>query len=101
MENKNKNSNIDEQIIRLNYEISQLKISLIKINEKEKEKKSIFDDFSLGKFHYFIIVIIIVALIYYIYIKFCKNEEDDSQNVKHMKLSQQYSGYGSSSNNLM
>ena len=45
--------------------------------------------------------IITKNLIYYIYIKFCKNDEDDSQNVKHMKLSQQYSGYGSFSNNLM
>ena len=100
-ENRNKNSNIDEQINRLNYEISELKNILNKKNEKEKEKKGFFDGFDFGKMEYFMIFVIILVLIYFVYIKYFKNGEEDSQNIKHMRLSQQYSGYGSVSNNLM
>ena len=102
-ENKNKNDKNEEQINKLNYEIFQLKDSLNQLKEKneEKEKNKFFDENTITNIKYIVILIIFLAIIYFAYIKFCKSDEDDSQNIRPMKLSQQYSGYGGFSNNLM
>ena len=88
----NKNEVIEEQIKRLNYEIAQLKENLNKLNEKNEEKTNFFDENSIYNIKY---------ALYFIYKKCFKRDEDSSQNVRPMKLSQQYSGYGGFSNNLM
>ena len=98
LNNKNQNQKNEEQINRLNYEIVQLKETLNQLKEKKEETKNYFDE-NMSLMKYLIIIAIIIVAIYLVY-AYCKNE-DDSGNVKHMKLSQQYSGYGGFSNNLM
>lgn len=104
MENAQKESSINErnegQINRLNSEISQLKESLDKFISKSEEKKGIFDGIDGTKIKYGLVFIICLVAIYFIYVKFIKNG-DDSNEVPHMKLSQQYGGYGRYSNSLM
>ena len=97
----NKNEVIEEQIKRLNYEIAQLKENLNKLNEKNEEKTNFFDENNIYNIKNALYFIIIIILIYFIYKKCFKSDEDSSQNVRPMKLSQQYSGYGGFSNNLM
>jgi len=94
------NERNEAQISRLNSEISQLKESLDKMISKSEEKKSIFDGIDGTKIKYGLIFIICLVVIYFIYIKCFKND-DDSHEVPHMKLSQQYGGYGGYSNSLM
>ena len=65
-----------------------------------KKKKSIFDAIDGTKIKYGIIFIICLVAIYFIYIKCFKND-DASNEVPHMKLSQQYGSYGGYSNSLM
>ena len=102
-ENKNKNDKTEEQINKLNFEIFQLKENLNQLISKneEKEKSKYFDENTVANIKYIVMLIIFLAVIYFAYIKCCKNEEDDSQNIRPMKLSQNYSSYGGFSNNLM
>ena len=95
-----RNERNEAQISRLNSEISQLKESLDKMINKNEEKKSIFDAIDGTKIKYGIIFIICLVAIYFIYIKCFKND-DASNEVPHMKLSQQYGSYGGYSNSLM
>ena len=97
----NKNEMNEEQIKRLNYEIAQLKENLNKLNEKNEEKKNFFDESSIYNIKYALCFIIIIIVIYFVYKKCFKSDDDSSQNVRPMKLSQQYSGYSGFSNNLM
>ena len=95
-----RNERNEQQINRLNNEISQLKDTLNRMNSKNEEKKGFFSDNDNYKVKYGIIIIILIVIIYYAYKK-CFGSEESSNEVKPMKLSQQYSGYGSYSNNLM
>ena len=95
-----RNERNEQQINRLNNEISQLKETLNRMNSKNEEKKGFFSDNDNYKVKYGIIIIILMAVIYYAYKK-CFGSEESSNEVRPMKLSQQYSGYGSYSNNLM
>ena len=97
----NKNEVNEEQIKRLNNEIAQLKENLNKLNDKNVEKKNFFDESNIYNTKYALYFIIIIILIYFIYKKCFKSDDDSSQNIRPMKLSQQYSGYGGFSNNLM
>ena len=96
----NRNERNEQEINRLNNEISQLRESLNKMNSKNEEKKGFFNDNDNYQVKYGIIVIILLVIIYYIYKK-CFGSEDHSNEVKPLKLSQQYSGYGTYGNNLM
>jgi chromosome segregation ATPase len=95
-----RNERNEAQISRLNTEISQLKESLDKMISKNEEKKSIFDGIDETKIKYGIFFIICLVAIYFIYRKCFKNDEA-SNEVPHMKLSQQYGSYGGYSNSLM
>jgi Fe2+ transport system protein B len=95
-----KNERNEAQLNRLNSEISQLKESLDKMINKNEEKKSIFDGIDETKIKYGIFFIICLVAIYFIYRKCFKNDEA-SNEVPHMKLSQQYGSYGGYSNSLM
>ena len=68
---------------------------------KNEEKKSIFEGIEGDKIKYGLIFIIILVIIYFAYKKCFQSDEYNSSDVRPMKLSQQYSGYGGYSNNLM
>ena len=105
MENSQKESSRNErnedQINRLRTEITQLKERIDKLIAKDEEKKSIFDDINGEKIKYGLIVIILLVVIYFIYKKCFQSDEYNSSDVRPMKLSQQYSGYGGYNNSLM
>jgi len=96
-----RNERNEDQINRLRTEITQLKERIDKLIAKDEEKKSIFDDINGEKIKYGLIVIILLVVIYFIYKKCFQSDEYNSSDVRPMKLSQQYSGYGGYNNSLM
>jgi len=91
------NNKKEEQINRLNQEIEKLKERL---DKEEQEKSKSFFDFKNNDIMKYWYILIIALVIIFCFIKLC-SRNDSSNSSGHMKLPQQYSGYGGFSNNLM